>query len=232
MSFDKEMVRVFNYGPCSVALQTNERSVLIKGTFDSQYPTMETFSLKELEYVNAHSPAIRSGIVEFADEDKEEIYKALHLNNWKDICIFERDIDEMLITPTVATMQKVTAVKDLPTIDRIYSHMVRLIHANQEDVSNRVQKVVEGRRSELRENIMTSRIQLIPKKVEEAPVVSQTDINEMVKAQVAEALAAMNMPAPVEAKEEVATVVTKQETKKPVAKPKKTTRTTSKTVPK
>ena len=47
MSFDKEMVRVFNYGLCSIAVKTNERSVLIKGTDDPNFPTMESFSLRK-----------------------------------------------------------------------------------------------------------------------------------------------------------------------------------------
>ena len=81
MSFDKEMVRVFNHGICSVAVKTNERTVLIKGTDDPNFPVMESFSLKELEYVNTHSPVIRSGLLEFAEEERDEIYKALHINN-------------------------------------------------------------------------------------------------------------------------------------------------------
>jgi len=232
MSFDKEMVRVFNYGLCSVAVKTNERSVLIKGTDNPNFPTMESFSLKELEYVNAHSPVLRSGMLEFAEEEREEIYKALHIKDWETACIFESEVDEILTTPTIAAMQRVTEVKDLPTIDRIFAHMKRLIKTNQADVSSRVQKVVMTRRDELRENIFNSRIQLVPKKTEPIDTISQEVLDKMVQDKVAAALATMATTAPVNV--EAAPVV---EEPKPVqevkpVKPKKTTRTNTKTAPK
>ena len=238
MSFDKEMVRVFNYSLCSVAVKTNERSVLIKGTDNPNFPTMESFSLKELEYVNAHSPVLRSGMLEFAEEEREEIYKALHIKDWETACIFESEVDEILTTPTIAAMQRVTEIKDLPTIDRIFAHMKRLIKTNQADVSSRVQKVVMTRRDELRENILNSRIQLVPKKTEPTDVISQEILDKMVQDKVAAALASMAASTPAKAEtvsaaenlEPVVETKPVQETKS--AKPKKTTRTSSKTAPK
>lgn len=240
MSFDKEMVRVFNHGICSVAVKTNERSVLIKGTDNPEFPVMETFSLRELEYVNAHSPVLRSGMLEFAEEERAEIYKALHINDWETACVFESEIDEILTTPTIAAMQRVTGIKDLPTIDRIFAHMNGLIRNNQADVSSRVQKVVMTRRDELRENILNSRIQLVPKKVEPVEAISQEALDKMVQDKVAAALAAMT-PQIEEAKPD-AEVVPKAEVKQEktpansstvkATKPKKTTRTNSRTAPK
>jgi len=116
--------------------------------------------------------------------------------------------------------------------------MKRLIKTNQADVSSRVQKVVMTRRDELRENILNSRIQLVPKKVDPVDAISQEALDKMVQDKVAAALA--SMAAPVTTNTEAAPVIEEvppvvetkpvQETK-PV-KPKKTTRTSSKTAPK
>lgn len=190
MSFDKDMVRVYNHNAFGVALQTNERNVFLRGTLDPEYPIMETFSFRELEYVNSHSPVVRNGIIQFSLEEREEIYKALHVNNWEETCVFEQDIDKMLTTATFDTMRKVVEVKDLATIDRIYAHMKQLIKTNFVDVSSRVQKVVTVRRNEIREGILTSKIQLIPKKAE-APKIEMTseEISKLVSEQVAAQMA-------------------------------------------
>lgn len=193
MSFDKDMVRVYNYNACGVALRTNDRSIYLRGTDDVNYPTMETLTFKELEYVNTHSLAIRNGFVEFAEEEREELYKALHCSNWKDTCIFERDIDKMLVSATFETMKKVVDVKDLFTIDRIYAHMRKLMRGNSVDVSSRVQKVVTVRRNELREGIMTSKIQLISKKTEQPKFeLTAEELNQLIKEQVAAQMGAHN----------------------------------------
>lgn len=231
MSFDKEMIRVYNYGSCGIAMKTHDRSVLLSGVVDHEYPSMETFTLKELEYVNTHSPVIKNGMIEFEESEREEVYKALHCSNWRETCIFEREIDEMLTTATFETMKKVVDVKDIPTIDRIYAHMLKLMRTNAVDVSSRVQKVVTVRRNELREGIMTSRIQLVPKKVDEPKLqLSQEEINRLIQEQVQAAVtaaksevAAAQVEEPV-AKEPVENVI---ETKAPA---RKTTRTTKKAV--
>lgn len=185
MSFDKDMVRVYNYNSFGVSMKTNDRSVLLSGTLDPNYPTMETFAFKELEYVNTHSPVIRNGMVEFDEGERDEIYKALHLNKWADSCIFEREIDQMLTTATFETMKRVVEVKDMPTIDRIYAHMMRLMRENAVDVSSRVQKVVTVRRNELREGVMTSKIQLVPKKPDEPKFeFTQEELSQMIKEQI------------------------------------------------
>ena len=185
MGFDKEMVRVYNHGRCGIALGLQDRSVLIHGTLDPDYPTMETFTLKELEYVNTHTPVIRNGMIEFDKGEREEIYNALHCKNWRETCIFESEINDMLIHPSLGTMEKILAIKDMPTIDRVYAHMEALIAQGSVDVSNRVQTVVNGRRKELTTGVLTSKIQVKPK-APEVQTFTQAEMEAMVAAQVAE----------------------------------------------
>lgn len=211
MGFDKEMVRVYNHGRCSVALGLQDRSVLIRGTDDPNYPTMETFTLKELEYVNTHSPVIRVGMVEFDKAEREEIYDALHCKDWRETCVFDSEINDMLINPSLETMQKVLAVKDMPTIDRIYAHMEALIAHNTVDVSNRVQTVVKGRRKELTNGVMTSRIQVTPKKPD-VQTFTQEDVAAMVAEQVAAQMSKLVGNTPV-----MEPVVEEPKTEEPVA---------------
>lgn len=217
MSFDKSMVRVFNYGRSGVSLPTRDDSVYLRGAEDPNFPVMETFSFSDLEYMNTHSVAIRSGIVEFAPEEREEIYSALKINDWQERCFFEGEIDKMLASANFATMERVIAVTDVATIDRIYGHMVRLIDSGSVDVSTRVQKVVEARRKELYSEVLTSRIKLVQKK--EEPSVSQDEVERLVAQKVAEQLALLQQQAATTQVAEAAPVEEKPvEVKKPVAK--------------
>ena len=62
-------IKIYNWGLPALALSTKDRSFLLSGRHDGT-PGMETVMLTELEYINAHSPVIRNGMVEF-DEDGE-----------------------------------------------------------------------------------------------------------------------------------------------------------------
>lgn len=212
MSFDKDMVRVYNYNPFTVGFTVNGHNVLLKGTLDHMFPSMETMTLRELEYLNAHTPAVRNGTVEFHEDEREEIYAALRISNWRDTCIFDREIDEMLTQPTFDNMQKVLAVKDLPTIERIFAHMNRLIHSNGADVSSRVQAVVTNRRKEIRDGVPTSRIQLTKKDIPVSESVSEAMIEKLVEAKLAEMVAKAAEPVvPADADETEDSVVVPEE---------------------
>lgn len=222
MSFDKSLVRVFNYGRSGVSLPTRDDSVYLRGAEDPNFPVMETFAFADLEYMNTHSSAIRSGIVEFAQEEREEIYSALKINDWQERCFFEGEIDKMLASANFNTMERVIAITDIATIDRIYSHMMKLINSGSVDVSTRVQKVVEARRKELYNEVLTSRIKLVQKK--EEPAVSQDEVERLVAQKVAEQLAMLQQQAATaQSAEESSAEVKTAEVKKPVVK--KTTAT-------
>lgn len=188
MSFDKDMIKVFNYSGSGVSLPTKEGGVFFGRCEDIAYPVMEIMTLSDLEYVNTHTTAIRSGIVEFEEEERDEIYKALRLPKWREFCFFERDIDDMLINANYETMDRVLRVNDITTIDRIYGHMTRLIASGAYDVSTRVKKLVEGRRSELYRDIMTTRIHLVQKK-KEVPAIPEEEVAKLVAEQVAAQMA-------------------------------------------
>lgn len=231
MGFDKDMVRVYNRGRCGVALGLQDRSVLLRGTLDSNYPTMETFTLKELEYVNTHTPVIRNGMIEFNESEREEIYSALRCKDWRDTCIFENDINDMLINPSLEIMQKILSVKDMPTIDRIYAHMEALIAHNAVDVSNRVQMVVRERRKELTNGTLTSKIRVTPKQPE-AQTFTQEDLEAMVAAKVAEQMSKMSATTADKELESVVEEIEEKKTSVEMPEKPKATRTTKTSSPK
>ncbi len=182
-------IKIYNWGLPALALSTKDRSFLLSGRNDGM-PGMETVTLTELEYINAHSPVIRNGMVEFDEDEREEIYAALRLPNWKESCIFERDIDRYLTSPSTETMEKIVAVKDLLTIDKIYGRMRVLMNKGQADISSRVQAAVEGRKAELNRGQMVSAIRVIPKKEQES---ATADVDALVEQKVQEALAKANL---------------------------------------
>lgn len=183
-------IKIYNWGLPALALSTKDRSFLLSGRSDGM-PGMETVTMTELEYINAHSPVIRNGMIEFDENEREEIYKALRLPKWEESCIFERDIDDYLTSPSTEIMEKIVAVKDLLTIDRIYGRMRVLMNKGQVDISSRVQAVVEGRRAELNKGQMLSAIRVIPK-----PATVEVDVDALVAQKVQEALAKANVVVP------------------------------------
>lgn len=192
---DKSAIRVYNYGRSGIALSTKDREVYMNGMLD-EIPAMETFTLAELEYINAHSPVIRSGAVEFEEAEREAVYTALKLSGWKDTCVFERDIDSILTAPTAESMERVVKIDDLQTIDRVRAHMLHLMREGNVDISNRVQTVVNARQRELNRGVRVSKIEIIPKKRVDSTSDLTKLVQEQVAAQVAAALSAAVAKAP------------------------------------
>ena len=69
--------------------------------------------------INSRSPVFKFGILEFAEEDREEIYAELNMPNWKETTLFEKDIDEMLLHPTKESLQRIINVPNVQMIERI-----------------------------------------------------------------------------------------------------------------
>lgn len=205
MSLDKNAIKLYNRGRSAVALKTRDRSFLMPGATEN-YPSMEVVTLNELEYINANTPAVRNGTIEFDEDIRAEIYKALHISNWESGCVFEDDIDKMLLNANYDAMEKILGVTDLVTIDRIHGHMVRLI-SRGEDVGSRVQKIVDARRKELNEGVIHTRVQLVKKEIQQEPA----DIAKLVEQQVAAKLAEMTQAEPKPRKTASKTVKKKSE---------------------
>lgn len=148
---DKNKIYVLSYLPSCIALSTRNRS-LVMAASDGITPTREQFSFEEIEYINDHSPVFRLGMLEFADADKNEIYEELNITPEK--CLYERDIDALLLKGDKDALARIVAIADVHTIGRVRGHMVRLAA----QISTRVVDVVNYRYNEIRAGQRTSKI--------------------------------------------------------------------------
>lgn len=188
MSLDKTNIKVLNFSRSFICVPCKDRNVGIDGSEDGIEPNFDFFTMQELDYINAHCPLVfRTGMLEFEEEYRDEIYAALRIPDWRERCIFERDIDEMITNPTLESMKKIVGIKDIQTIERIRGHMVVLI-ARGAGVGINLQKVVDKRFNEISNGVIKTSIE-----VEQAQQPSQVVNQEVeaLKAQMAEQMAQM-----------------------------------------
>lgn len=155
-------IQIFNYSPNPVAIKGTHREYLVPGA-RGMGPGVEFLPTEDVKYINGRSPVFKFGMLEFADDEREEIYAELNMPNWKETTLFERDIDTMLLHPTKESLQKIIDAPNVQTIERIRGHMIGLVNAG-EDVSSRVIKLVDERTDEMRKHpTLPSKIKLVEK---------------------------------------------------------------------
>jgi len=228
MSFRDDKITLLNYNPFAVHAVTETRTYVIDACIDENNPTFVNVSFSDIEYINSHSNAFRTGLLFFKDSQKEEIYKELSIFDWKNI-LTNKDIKEILLNPTMAGLKRLLAVKDVVTFDRIYSILISLQNSNSYDISNRVIKVIETRQKEIRRKIFNTEIVLQER--DTTPVQKQEDVNEL-KAQnkeMSKKLEEMQMMMAELIKSQQSTEKTSKNTKKTttVEKPKKVAKSKS-----
>lgn len=168
-------IKVFNYTPSFVGVSTQMRNIGLEPATDG-VPTYDFFNYEEIEYINSQSPVFRTGALEFEEGMRDELYAKLAIPDWRERCLFERDIDDMILNPTMEKMKRIVDIKDSQTMERIRGHLARLMYRGQH-VSIKVSDIINTRFDELRRNIRESNIQITPKTVEAE--VNQDTVNAL-----------------------------------------------------
>lgn len=119
---------------------------------DGVTPTRELFTLEEIEYINDHSPVFRLGMLEFSESEQDDLNSMLHIDPHK--CLYERDIDALLLQADKSALERIIAINDAQTIGRVRGHAAML----SAKISNRVVDVVNYRYNEIRAGQRNSKI--------------------------------------------------------------------------
>lgn len=159
MSFKENKITLLNYNPFTVLIPTETRTYILDPCYDYNIPTLINVSFSDVEYMNSHSEIFRNGMVFFKKEQQEEVYKELSIFDWENI-LTNKEIENILLNPTMDGLQKLLNIKDDPTFGRIYSVLVRLKNSNTYDLSSRVIKVIEARQKELHRGTLKTNIML------------------------------------------------------------------------
>lgn len=161
----KKDIRVYNECPFQVNLVGQRRDYIFPPCLDGE-PTMNFVDFEEIEYAHSRGKVFNIGLLTFAEEDREGMYEALGVKNWKDKVWFNADIEDIIMHPTLEKMQRVIDIKDLITFERVRGMMVRFSNEKR-DVSQNVINLINARYRELNAGNVTSKIVIKPADVEE-----------------------------------------------------------------
>jgi hypothetical protein len=190
MSITESMsIPIYNYNENNICITTNIMTHILPPAVDDT-PSVDFLSFAEINYVNGISDCFRTGLVQFAEDDKEEIFKALGISNWNNI-ITNKEIKDILLNPSVEGLQKILDITNTSIFDRVRTIFISLKENDNNDLSNRVIKIVEARGLELRRGIYKTKIVLKSKDIEKETISAQTinaiiEQNAVLKQQIAE----------------------------------------------
>ena len=158
---------VINYGRSPVCVASRTQSMKIPGA-DGNTPAEQPLSLDEIVEINSMCGAFKLGLLRFEDEYEEEIYDLLRIRDWRDI-LTDKQIEDILLHPTMDSLQKIVDIKDPLSFDRVRGIYTGL-KSVAADIPGKVDMVINERARELAKKITTSKIQLVPKKEENSEV--------------------------------------------------------------
>lgn len=156
----KEMktINVLNYNENIVVVSTKHDSYAIEPATNSDNPTILPLTLEEILYINGNSGAFKTGILRFPEDIEQEIYEDyLRIPHWKDI-LTVKQIENIILHPTVEGLTKLVNIKDTGVFDRVRGVFVRLKNTTNDDISMRVEKLINARGDELRRGIRNTTI--------------------------------------------------------------------------
>ena len=142
---DMKTINVLNYNSSTVVISTKHDSYAIEPAIDSDNPTILPLTLDEILYANANSMAFKSGILRFPEDIEKEMYEDyLRIPNWESLLTIKQ-IENIILHPTMEGLTKLVSVKDSGIFDRIRGVFIRLKNTTNDDISLRVEKIIEAR---------------------------------------------------------------------------------------
>lgn len=169
-------IPVYNYNENYLCITTNVTTHMLPPATDGN-PSVDFLSATEISYVNGISNCFRTGLAQFAEEDRASVFEEiLKFYDWKNI-IYNDEIENILLNPTIDGLQKIIDITDQSIFDRVRTIYVRIKENNEEDLSNRVIKIIDTRYEEFRKGILKSKIVIKPKDTKTDKTVSADEVN-------------------------------------------------------
>ena len=157
---EKYNIRVYNESFNGINLVTADKEYFFEGSRGG-VPTVNLVPFSGIEYANSRSSVFRTGMLCIDEADREEVFDALGIDNWKDTVWCEYDIADAILHPTAEKMKRILNVRDVLTIGRIRGVMYGYLNDKNFDVSNRVVSIIDGRFDEINSGKMTTGITIM-----------------------------------------------------------------------
>lgn len=224
---DLQNITVLNYNENEVFVDSSKEHYKFNASRDGVTPTMQNIPISELQYICSNTDVIVTGWLTFDEDEKDEIYTALRLPNWREILTNE-DISNILTNPTMEGLQRIIDITNLTYFDRVRIVMFRLLNDGV-DISSKVKNVVDRRYEELQKRQRVSSIILNPRigekkasneqvqELSEQNAKLQEQLDEM-KKMMAQFMSAQNISTTEKESEKVTEEVTKKKAGRPPKK--------------
>lgn len=155
---DGSIINVYNHNEGIITVPSHMNPIgHMFSEASEENPSIIPLTFGEIRFINGQSKIFREGFLKFEPEVEEEVYKALQVHNWKDI-MSEKDIMDMILTPTQEKLEKVIKITSISMFERIRNILTKMKNVGMYDISNRVVEIIEYRYQELYRNRMKSEL--------------------------------------------------------------------------
>ncbi len=151
-------VKVFNHSVSAINLPGQLREYYLDGC--RGIPQVLTMPFSDVEYINSRTPVFRNGRVQFAENERDDIYHALYLDNWKETVLFDEEIDRIIRDNDMDAAERFIKITDVAEIHRVRSHMVALQNDDNAEISNRMIDIINQRYDEINRGVRNSAISI------------------------------------------------------------------------
>lgn len=148
-------------------------------------PSMLLMSYTDIQFANSKNPnTFVTGLLMFEESERDEILSSLGFPDWQDRIWTEESIENALLYPTKAKMNRVLAVRDVHTIERIRGKMTHLINTSIRRPIDTVVFLVNSRCQEISRGISVTKLQVaLPDEVEDKEKVALEAQNRQMQEQ-------------------------------------------------
>lgn len=166
-----EKINVLNYNENKVSVMVSPtESFTFEPSSDGEIPSVIPMTLEQIRYANNYN-AFRGGFLFFEENKEKEIYEDLVITNWENI-LRNKEIEEILLNPSYEGLKKIVDIKDSAVFERVRAVFHKLKTEGTNDISVRVQQIINTRYKELQNKKVTTSIviekkdlaQLVPNK--------------------------------------------------------------------
>ena len=175
-----EKINVLNYNENKVSVMVSPtESFTFEPSVDGEIPSIIPMTIEQIRYANNYN-AFRGGFLFFEKDKEKEIYEELGINNLGDI-LNNKEIRAILLTPSYEGLKKIVDIKDSAVFERVRAAFHKLKADGMNDISVRVQQIINTRYKELQN-----------KKVNTSIVIEKKDLAQSVPNKEVESLKTEN----------------------------------------
>ncbi len=159
-----EKINVLNYNENKVSVMVSPtESFTFEPSVDGEIPSVIPMTFEQIRYANNYN-TFRGGFLFFDKSKEKEIYEELGINNWGDI-LNNTEIREILLNPSYEGLKKIIDIKDSAVFERVRAVFHKLKAESTNDISVRVQQIINTRYKELQNKKVTTSIVLEKKDI-------------------------------------------------------------------